>query len=567
MLEKKITPLKTFTLFLLIVAYLTIAGCIEEKTEYTMNPDFSGKATFDFTFTPFPFTSLKPEDTPEDVIKPTIERILKKSKGIDTWKDISFELTDNGFIHFIGTAYFPDINRMTFYRPEFQKAKSLEFTKDQSGRIIIELPNFPYSENKKKKKDDVKLSEEELNQRIRLTKLQYNQAKNMILATLSTLKIDSTLHLPAKIEKISNFEKINETTVRWKISGSEMIENLDKLMTDNERLKKLLIEGENPFTDTPDESIFLEILTGQKGPIQIVLSSDTKFLFDYESEVATAKKNYDKMIKELGLDKIKKRASKIPEKMPISSSLPAEPGTVIVGGVRLVRYEDRKREIRPLHRFEKDYTLSLILELPEPNLIVTKGQVEKAITDTGQDILIGHKKETSFPELSKDSKTAVFEVELSVPDDDAKGLAELSGTLGYLKSAGTKTIDLEIMDFKDGAKSKIEGFSIKSIGVSSWDKKLTIMNLKVDLLRSHLVSTKFYREDGTEIEVSSGGISFSGDELHDINYSTKGEFPPRGRIVFEVIDKITKHEIKFKLTNISLTGVQLKQIEKDDKSN
>jgi len=113
------------------------------------------------------------------------------------------------------------------------------------------------------------------------------------------------------------------------------------------------------------------------------------------------------------------------------------------------------------------------------------------------------------------------------------------------------------MDFKENARSKVEGFSINSIGVKSWDKKNSRMDLKVNLLRGHLKSTKFYREDGTEFEVSQSGGSYSQDRQYDINYNTKGEFPPRGRIVMEVIDEVTKHEISFTLTNISLTGEPL----------
>ncbi|MGB2863655.1 MAG: hypothetical protein WBC05_10060 [Sedimentisphaerales bacterium] len=246
-----------------------------------------------------------------------------------------------------------------------------------------------------------------------------------------------------------------------------------------------------------------------------------------------------------------------PVKIPVASSVSAEPGTVIVGGVRLVRYQDYQSEIRPLNQFEKGYTLSLILELPDPNLIVVQGQVKKAITDTGQDILPEGNRETSFPALSKGGNAAVFEVNLFLPDKDAKAIAELSGTLGYLKSAGTKKIDFGIMDFKKDARSKVEGFSINSIGVKSWDKKHSQINLKVNLLRGHLKSTKFYREDGTEFEVSQTGGSYSEDRQLDIHYNTKGEFPPRGRIVMEVIDEITKHEISFTLTNISLTGEPL----------
>ncbi|HUV65587.1 MAG TPA: hypothetical protein VMW24_16940, partial [Sedimentisphaerales bacterium] len=194
--------------------------------------------------------------------------------------------------------------------------------------------------------------------------------------------------------------------------------------------------------------------------------------------------------------------------------------------------------------------------LPEPNLTVVQGQVIKAVTDTGQDILPEKKRETSFPELSKDGRAAVFEINLLLPGKDAKAIAELSGTLGYLKSAGTKQIDLGLMDFKAGTKSQVEGFSISSAGLS-WNKRNGTIGLKVGLLRGHLKSTKFYREDGTELEVSQNGISYSEDKLLDIGYMTEGPLPPRGRIVLEVIDEPTKHEISFTLTNISLTGEPL----------
>ena len=553
MLEKKITLASKLIFILLTIAVLSLAGCLEEKSEYTINPDLSGKVTYDLIFIPDHMNRVEPGDAPEQMIKTEIERILRQSKGIDTWSDISFELTDEGLAHFTGTAYFPDINKAFVGRAQVSEPDRFQFTKDKSGRIIIELPHFTDTKKKSEVKRTVKLTEAELTQQVRLAKLQYKQAKPMMLATLGTLKQDSLLHLPAKIEKISNLEKVNDTTVRWKMQGSEMIEAMDKLMSDDQRLKRLIQEGKGPFEDTADKLIFNQIFFGEKGPIQVILSSDSRNLFDYDAEVAVAQGNYDQMLKELKL--VLTPAE--PVKMPISSSVSAEPGAVTVGGVRLIRYQDREREIKPLHEFEKGYTLSLILELPDPNLIVVKGQVKKAITDTGQDILPERNRETSFPVLSKDGNAAVFEVDLSVPDKDAKAIAELSGTVGYLKSAGTKEIDLGIMDFKEDTPSAVEGFSIRSVGVRSWDKERSEMELRVNLLRGHLVSTKFYREDGTQIEVSSGGISFSGDKLLDIGYRTKGEFPPRGRIVFEVIDKITKHEIEFKLTNISLTGEPL----------
>jgi len=537
--DKTITQPKKLSLILSLLAAIFIMGCIEEKSEYTINPNLSGKATFELTFTPSQIGRSKPGDAPEQMIKTEIEQILRLSEGIDTWRDISFELTDEGSVHFIGTAYFTDINKLVLWRPQVTEINRFQFRKDESGRIIIELPHFTDSKTKSEEKDTEKLSEAELTQQVKLAKLRYKQAKPMLQAMLDTLNQDSLLHLPAKIEKISNLEKVNETTVRWKIQGSEIIEAMDKMMADDEWLKRLIGEGKDPFEGTPDESIFNEMFFGEDKPVRVVISSDSKNLFDYDTDVAAARGNYDQMLKELKLVLTQPE----PVKMPVSSSVSAEPGTVIVGGVRLVRYQDREREIRPLNQFEKGYTLSLILELPDPNLIVVQGQVKKAVTDTGQNILPEGNRETSFPELSKGSKSAVFEVNLSLPDKDTKAIAELSGTLGYLKSDGTKKIDLGIMDFKENARSKVEGFSINSIGVKSWDKKNSRMDLKVNLLRGHLKSTKFYREDGTEFEVSQSGGSYSQDRQYDINYNTKGEFPPRGRIVMEVIDEVTKHEI------------------------
>jgi hypothetical protein len=211
----------------------------------------------------------------------------------------------------------------------------------------------------------------------------------------------------------------------------------------------------------------------------------------------------------------------------------------------------------PFNEFDKRYTLSLILDLPEPNLIPTKGRVEKAITDTGENILSENNRETSFPKLSKDGNTAVFEINLSAPSKDAKAISEISGTLEYSKSTETKNIDLGLMEFADGVRSWVKGFSITSIRNNSWDRENTEMELDVDLPRGYLISTKFYNEDGSEIEVSKSGGAFSEKEILDVRYKVKGKFPPKGRIVLEVIDDAIKHEINFKLTNVSLMGEPL----------
>jgi hypothetical protein len=554
MLNKKIRLINKLSRVLLVLAVTFILGCVEEKNEYTINPDGSGKVAYSVTFAPTHFNLNEKEPDLQNQIIPEIEKILQQSKGIDVWKNISYKLTDDGDIHFTGTAYFPDINKLDIRAGGFSKNMKLNFSRDQSGRITIELQKNPDSKNKGIKVNVPELSEAELAQKVKEVKFQYKRSKPMMLGMLGTLKIDTLLHLPGKIEEISNFKKINNTTAQVKLEGSRMIEAMDKTMADDGRLKQQIRAGKNPLKDGPDDLVFNEMLFGQKAPVRVVLQSGSKPLFDYNAQVTDAQKNYKNMLEELGFGKTS------PLTVPTVTDAPVEPGNLKVGGVSLVTGIDEERGIKPLqHQYQNCYKLSLILELPEPNLKIIEGRVKKAVTDSGQDLLPEEEwnRKIDFPKLSKDKKAAVFNIKLSVPDEDAKGLAELSGVLEYLTATGTRQIDLGIMDLKDGAKSSVEGFSIGPIEVKDWDKEHTQMRLKVSLLRGSFKAVKFYHEDGTELEVSPAGKSYSQGRLLWINFKTKGKFPPRGRIVFEVLDGITRHEIPFKLTNISLTGQPL----------
>lgn len=530
---------------LLVVGLMFFAGCVEEKSEYTVNPDGSGKVVYDVIFAPTQLNLSEKETKPQHHIKLEVEKILQKSEGIDAWSDISYELTDEGRIHFVGTAYFRDINKVDIRAGGFNKGMKLRFSRSQSGRITIELRKESDSKSTQKKGDVPEFTEAELAQKIKEARLQYNQARPMMLGMLGTLKQVKKLHLPGKIEKHSNFELIDSNTVQVKIEGRKMIEAMDKMIAYDGWMERQIRAGKNPVKEGPDEPVLNEMLFGEKGPVQIVLDSDSKALFDYDAELAQAQKGYRAMIKKLGIG----------ETSPIAvpTITEAKPGKARIGGVRLVTGAEKERGIKPLYQSNNSYTLSLVLELPEPNLVIIEGQVEQALTDTGQSILSQRNRGIPFPKLSEDGRAVVFDVKLAVPDENAKGLSELSGALECLKSTGTKDIDLGVMDFKNGSESKVPGFSIRTVK-ERYDKKGQEISLKVDLLRRSVKNVKFYREDGTEIDVSSAGRSSSLGRLLYISFKTKGEFPPRGRIVFEVLDGITKHRIPFKLTNISLLG-------------
>jgi hypothetical protein len=550
MLKRKVTLANKLGWALLLLAALTLAGCLEEKSEYTINPDGSGKMVYNVTYMPTSLNRGPQKAVPESEIIPEIRSILQKSEGVDVWSNISFESSDDG-VHFTGTAYFPDINKLNIRAGGFSKDMRLHLAKDQSGRITVELRRDSDSRQEDAKAPAAELSEADVAKKAEQTRLQYSSTKKMMQSMLKDLKSDTLLHLPGRIEETSNFEKIDNTTAGLTMEGGRIIDGMERMMADDDWLKEQIRANRNPLRDRPDDLVFNEMLFGQKAPVRVVLRGGAADLFDYDSEVAAAKDSYGGMLEELGLGQVS------PAEAPAPPTVPSGPGTVRVGGVRLVRYYDKERGIRPLN-YPNDYTLSLILELPEPNMAITRGRVERAITNTGENIVPEPNPGIPFPKLSTDGTAAVFDVKLSVPEPGTRGLTELAGSLEYLKWSGTKKIDLGVMDFKAGAESSVEGFSIKSVRVKDYDKEYTYMHLKVNLVRGSVKSVKFYSEDGTELEVSPAGRSYSQGRVHDIGYKIKGQFPPRGRIVFEVLDNVTKDEIPFRLTRISLAGEQVR---------
>ena len=67
---------------LLLAATTSILGCIEEESEYTINPDLSGKVALELIFVPWYLEQAEPGEAPEELLKPQIESILRRSRSI-----------------------------------------------------------------------------------------------------------------------------------------------------------------------------------------------------------------------------------------------------------------------------------------------------------------------------------------------------------------------------------------------------------------------------------------------------------------------------------------------------
>ncbi|MHC4397257.1 MAG: tetratricopeptide repeat protein [Planctomycetota bacterium] len=517
-----------FRWMLSIVACLVIAGCIEEKSEFTINPDGSGKIIYEATIQPMSLEMMGEKPDLQVQLKETVRNILTESSGVDAWKDVSCQLTDDGKIYFKGTAYFPDISNLNIHNG----FSGFPMTRNEKGEIVIDLETKDMGSGGEKEAEaaPVEFSEAELNERVREAKSGYNQTKMVMAGFLSSLKVESILHLPGTIKEISNFEKIDNRTVRFVLSGAKLLEVMDEIMADEDMLRKQISDGKGPTDYSGDDLVMNEKLFGQKARVRVVLVPDSKNLFDYDSEVSLAKKNYKKMISQLGL-----------ETVIVERDL-----EVLVPKVRSVSLAGNygKEMLR----------LSMSVKLPQKAVSVTGGKIETAITGSGENVL---GKDTwdnkiDFPRLKKDGRDCDFKVHVLIPDEQEKNLKEVSGYLDYITATKSREIDLGMMEFKAGSKSKEPGFSVSKVGPSEWEEGSTTMSLEVNLLRGSLKSVKFYDENGEELDISRSGTSYSGSRLLNLDFRAKGQFPSKGRIVLDVYDEVKKHKIGFKALDISL---------------
>lgn len=294
--------MKKLNWVLFIIVCFVAAGCLDEKSEFTINPDGSGKVVYEVTIEPMSLRMMGEELAPEEQSRNTAQTILSGSSGVEAWADVSYELTGAGKTHFKGTAYFPDINKLDIQN----SFSNFAMTRNEKNEIVIDLKTDEeeggFGGDEEADVAAGELSEEELDQQIQQTRTEYNQSKMMMSALLSSLKTEAVLHLPGTIEEIGNFEKIDDRSARFSMSGTRMTQAMDAMMADDAFLRQQLRQGEDLSGPDFDNFEINEKIFGEKAPVHIVLAADTEPLFNYAAEMGTAKANYEQMISRLGFE-------------------------------------------------------------------------------------------------------------------------------------------------------------------------------------------------------------------------------------------------------------------------
>jgi hypothetical protein len=523
---------------------ILLTGCFDTKEEYTINPDGSGKVVHECTFQHMNLNIGDQATDPQDALRDAIREVLKESKGVEAWRDVTFKQADNQRMYFRGTAYFKDLSKL-----EIPNQTMLDFAwqKAAGGNSVLTL-----RANKDSTPEGVtatpapvpaaKLTPEEQAKKLQESRDSYQQSKPMLTAILGTAKQETVFHLPGKVSKSTNFEVQPSGTIKITFSGAKFLEALDKLQTNDAWMQKNAVNNSMDEKPAMDDEVN-GMIFGTKGPVAAVVSGAGAPIFDYAAEVAAAKVDFAKTEKELSISG--------------ASIAPAAQGEPLknlrVAGVRLITESDSKQDLQPFQN-RAGYTLSLCGDFAGSVLAVTdKSQVERAIADDGSSLLEEQGGEKiHFPRLSKDKTAVIFEVPLKLPGKDVTAIKELSGHLQYTVAGGTKEVDLGISELKDGAKGTEYGAQIGTIK-EGWQKNGSQeMELKLKLDVEDIKSVTMVAGGNKTVLERSG--YFGGGNSCTLTLSSKQAFPAEARLTAEVYDKIQTYEVPFKLENINLLG-------------
>lgn len=527
-----------------------LTGCFDTQEEFTVNPDGSGKVSVNSICAPFEMNMGGDDEkkTPEQKLLSSVKSLLENVKGVAAWKDVSYELQDDGRLKFKGTAYFADLNKL-----DMNMLAIMDFAWMRTNGVFVIRSQMKDSD--KTPDSQMPVSEAEMPAKIKEARASFQSSKPMLFGMLGAAKQETVFHMPGKVTKVDNF-KLVDGTLKISFSGTNMITAMETLMLDDAWLRRQLAAGRSPMQDGPTDEEFNEKLFGEKLPVQAFVA-DGVALFDYATEVAAAKKEYALLKKQLEASANSKTEADGKPAAP-----PAQGGefkSLKVAGVQRVYVVEGKEDFsfRAFHQ-SPGYTFALVGELPGAVLTASGGKLVVATAGDGSDLLPEKEwdRKINFPKLDKERVRVLFEVKLNEPNSTVKSFKEISGVLEYSTASGTTNVDLGFTELKAGAVGTAFGAQIKKVSTSTRNQGGTDFEVEFSLTGDRVIESRLVQTDGTETVLGRNG-SWSSSDKSSITFNHKGELPASARLVLKLHADVKNYEIPFKLTNIDLMGQAL----------
>jgi hypothetical protein len=314
-----------------LAAAALAAGCFEGKADFNLNPDGSGKVVGELLFpsrAPWlqkryssrpadPNAPPEPAADPEDEMRECVTAIIKRSAGIDAWKDVSFQRAADGRVQFKGTAYFKDLTKVRIYPDDRTR---ITFGPDGTTALLLLLNRAkPAAEPPR---SSATKSTEDLTKRIKELRDRYQQTKSAVTTDLVGMKLDLVFHAPGTLEEARGLDQ-QGMTLSYALDGTRVVQAMDSQMNDGVLLRQWAAAGKSLAV----KEVMNDRLFAVKGEVWARWKGPFKSRFDYQAEMEAAKKAQPQMIQKLGLDKPRDTSSR-PSPAPAKDSQPAKKDAV-----------------------------------------------------------------------------------------------------------------------------------------------------------------------------------------------------------------------------------------------
>lgn len=318
------------TLSLVAVSLSLLSGCIEMTQTFTLNPDGRGKVLYDVKMPPDLGGGLNiggppggpKEKTPEE-LKQAFLKNQMNAPGVTAWKDVSVKWTDDGRLHFIGTAYFEKLDDLEGATDNagpgggkggpkngpsigaFQLIKEKEgvwkiTARKNPGGLNVAPPN---NNNNVVPFDPTKATPMEWDEFVLKMRIGYQTAKPFLALMFTDMKIKTVFQLPGEPGEVQGFKKEGTRRMAHTLDGNALIGVFKKFMLQDVASWKRAVQAFNKNQPVDPKQLMEKLgVPAEMVEPSMTVRVEAKDQFDYAKELQAARTQYPRLREQLKLD-------------------------------------------------------------------------------------------------------------------------------------------------------------------------------------------------------------------------------------------------------------------------
>jgi hypothetical protein len=527
-----------FFVFMTVGVIFFLNGCLRSTQHYYINTDGSGKVEFEVEYH-LDETFCFDESFCDDVGS-VIHNLKNSTTGVELWKDLSFKQKSEEVMVLRGIAFFSDINQVFFNENGLSLAMyRYHYTPPDENGQLGELKLVDFRQPFDEPAPSATKMNVEWEEQMQLVKDRFEKALSMMEATIGQTKMSVIFSLSGNVHEFVNFKKYSENSIRLDFDGMQFLENFKQLSQDEDWLKKNLERGIDIFDIGPMGDVKLnKALFGTPGPVVARFKGQDSLLFDSQKEIT-----------EGSLDFPSFDMSKL--KMEENHNVPLSP--LFIVQQRMLYQHENLPQPQTLGR-SSVYSISIKAPLPSSVFALDGGDIEEAVTDSGQSLLLSNDIIKMFDNASIDPSHNFlnFDVFLASPSAASRIIKKLSGAVYCYSGGDITTIDLGFPGFEPGFVSLDKTARIDSLKRDPADYSKDILTLLFRLPPQAILDITFLDEDDQKIDVERNLKTQIDGSVVECRHS--GRYPLRGRILLKTYTDIKRIKMPFRIENVDLLG-------------